>query len=95
VTGQNLTSWTQRYLDLAVRGVRSDEVTGKFARYLEWFTDWLTTGLGHGRLSAVTAREVTAWRVRNNPRVCDAGSGVKMRSLTRCGSGPGSAGAPP
>jgi len=30
-----LTAWTQRYLDLAVRGVRSDEVTGKIARHLE------------------------------------------------------------
>src|SRR6266496_1373310 len=27
----SLAAWTQRYLDLAVRGVRSDEVTGRSA----------------------------------------------------------------
>src|SRR4249919_1868897 len=58
----SLTAWTQRYLDLAVRGVRSDEVTGKIARHLNRFTDWLTAGLGHDRVSAVTPREVAAWR---------------------------------
>jgi integrase len=58
----SLTSWTQRYLDLAVRGVRSDEVTGKIARHLDRFTVWLTDGLGHDRISAVTPREIAAWR---------------------------------
>jgi site-specific recombinase XerD len=58
----SLTAWTQRYLDLAVRGVRSDEVTGKIARHLERFTAWFTAGYGHDRVSAVTPREVTAWR---------------------------------
>jgi integrase len=60
--GDSLTAWTQRYLDLAVRGVRSDEVTGKITRHLERFADWLTAGLGHDRVSAVTPREVAAWR---------------------------------
>jgi len=60
--GDSLTDWTQRYLDLAVRGVRSDEVTGKIARHLDRFTTWFTNGYGHDRVSAVTAREVTAWR---------------------------------
>ena len=60
--GDSLAAWTQRYLDLAVRGVRSDEVTGKIDRHLERFTGWLTTGLGHDRVSAVTPREVAAWR---------------------------------
>src|ERR1700730_16779458 len=58
----SLASWTRRYLDLAVRGVRSDEVTGKIARHLDRFTAWLTDGLGHDRISAVTPREVAAWR---------------------------------
>jgi integrase len=58
----SLKSWTQRYLDLAVRGVRSDEVTGKITRHLDRFTAWLTDGLGHDRVSAVTPREVAAWR---------------------------------
>ena len=58
----NLTAWTQRYLDLAVRGVRSDEVTGKITRHLERFAAWCIAGLGHDRVSAVTPREVAAWR---------------------------------
>jgi site-specific recombinase XerD len=60
--GDSLTAWTQRYLDLAVRGVRSAEVTGKIARHLERFAAWLIAGLGHDRVSAVTPREVAAWR---------------------------------
>ena len=58
----SVTAWTQRYLDLAVRGVRSDEVTGKIARHLERFAAWRIAGLGHDRVSAVTPREVAAWR---------------------------------
>src|SRR6266702_543151 len=58
----SLAAWTQRYLDLAVRGVRSDEVTGKISRHLGRFTGWLVTGLGHDQVSAVTPREVAAWR---------------------------------
>src|SRR6266849_8294366 len=58
----SLAVWIQRYLDLAVRGVRSDEVTGKITRHLERFADWLTAGLGHDRISTVTPREVAAWR---------------------------------
>ncbi len=60
--GDSLTTWTQRYLDLAVRGVRSDEVTGKIARHLGRFTAWFTAGYGHNRVSAVTPREIAAWR---------------------------------
>ena len=58
----SLTAWTQRYLDLAVRGVRSDEVTGKITRHLERFAIWCIAGLGRDRVSAVTPREVAAWR---------------------------------
>jgi hypothetical protein len=58
----SLATWTQRYLDLAVRGVRSDEVTGKIARHLDRFAAWFTNGYGHDRVSAVTPREVAAWR---------------------------------
>ncbi|MFI6182972.1 hypothetical protein ACIA8R_46115 [Nonomuraea sp. NPDC051191] len=58
----SLVMWTQRYLDLAVRGVRSAEVEAKITRHLQRFADWLADGLGHDRLSAVTPREVAAWR---------------------------------
>nr|WP_246558365.1 ATP-binding protein [Nonomuraea jabiensis] len=50
------------YLDLAVRGVRSAEVSTKISRHLERPCAWLAAGLGHPRVSAVTAREITAWR---------------------------------
>ncbi|WP_113702009.1 tyrosine-type recombinase/integrase [Nonomuraea lactucae] len=58
----SLTVWIERYLDLAVRGVRSAEVAAKIARHLQRFATWIAGGLGHDRLSAVTVREVTAWR---------------------------------
>jgi hypothetical protein len=37
-------------------------VTGKIARHLNRFADWLTAGLGHDCASAVTPRKVAAWR---------------------------------
>ncbi|MGO8885601.1 MAG: tyrosine-type recombinase/integrase [Streptosporangiaceae bacterium] len=37
-------------------------MAGKIDRHLERFTGWLVTGLGHERVSAVTPREVAAWR---------------------------------
>ncbi|WP_084958392.1 hypothetical protein [Thermoactinospora rubra] len=58
----SLPAWTERYLDLAVRGVRSAEVAAKISRHLQRFAAWITDGLGHDRLSAVTPREVSAWR---------------------------------
>ncbi len=42
--------------------MRSDEVTGKITRHLERFAAWCIAGLGHDRVSAVTPREVAAWR---------------------------------
>jgi integrase len=54
--------WIERYLDLAVRGVRSAEVTAKISRHLERLRAWITAGLGHERVSAITARELAAWR---------------------------------
>ncbi|GAA3845369.1 hypothetical protein GCM10022226_80710 [Sphaerisporangium flaviroseum] len=58
----SLPVWMERYLDLAVRGARSTEVIAKISRHLERFGAWIADGLGHDRLSAVTVREVTAWR---------------------------------
>jgi integrase len=58
----SLAVWIERYLELAVRGVRSAEVAGKIARHLGRFADWIADGLGHDRVSAVTPREIAAWR---------------------------------
>ena len=62
VADDSVTAWTQRYLDLAVRGVRSDEVTAKITRHLQRFANWFIDGYGHDRISSVTPREVAAWR---------------------------------
>jgi hypothetical protein len=51
-----------RYLDAAVRGVRSAEVADKIALHLARFRDHFHTTHGHDRLSAVVRREVVAWR---------------------------------
>jgi integrase len=57
-----LAAWAERYLDLAVRGVRSPEVAAKIARHLDRFQTWFHAGFGHDRISAVTPREVAGWR---------------------------------
>ena len=58
----SLALWAGRYMDLAVTGARSAEVAGKIARHLGRFRTWFAEGFGHDRISAVTPREVTAWR---------------------------------
>jgi site-specific recombinase XerD len=58
----SLALWAHRYLTLAVRGARSAEVAGKITRHLASFHAFLAAGLGHDRVSAVTPREVAAWR---------------------------------
>jgi site-specific recombinase XerD len=58
----SLTVWVDRYLELAVCGVRSAEVGAKIARHLDRFRTWFADGFGHDRLSAVTSREIRAWR---------------------------------
>ncbi|MFF5213272.1 hypothetical protein [Streptosporangium sp. NPDC000396] len=59
VADDSLTTWSECYLDPAVRGVRSAEVTGKLARHLGRFRAWIIDGLERDQLSAVTVREVT------------------------------------
>lgn len=55
-------AWAGRYLDAAVRGVRSAEVADKIALHLARFRDHFHAAHGHDRLSAVVQREVVAWR---------------------------------
>jgi site-specific recombinase XerD len=55
-------TWIERYLELAVHGARSAEVEAKIARHLARFQAFITAGIGHDRIAAVTAREVAAWR---------------------------------
>ena len=58
----SIEDWAGRYLDAAVRGVRSAEVAGKIALHLARFADHFTDAHGHERLTAVVRREVVAWR---------------------------------
>ena len=58
----SLAAWSGRYLDLAVAGVRSPEVARKITRHVGRFQSWFVAGFGHDRISAVTLREVAAWR---------------------------------
>ncbi|MGH3547747.1 MAG: hypothetical protein ACRDQU_06440, partial [Pseudonocardiaceae bacterium] len=58
----SIEAWAGRYLDAAVRGVRSAEVTDKIALHLARFGDHVHAERGHERLSAVVRREVLGWR---------------------------------
>ncbi|MFI2664108.1 tyrosine-type recombinase/integrase [Micromonospora carbonacea] len=60
----SIEDWAGRYLDAAVRGVRSAEVADKIALHLSRFRDHFHAAHGHDRLSAVVHREVVAWRTR-------------------------------
>jgi integrase len=58
----SIEGWAGRYLDAAVRGVRSAEVADKIALHLARFRDHIQDEYGHERLSAVVRREVIGWR---------------------------------
>ncbi len=61
-TEDSLAIWAERYLALAVRGVRSAEVAAKIARHLDRFHAFIIAGFGHDRIATVTPREVAGWR---------------------------------
>jgi alkylation response protein AidB-like acyl-CoA dehydrogenase len=54
----SIEDWAGRYLDAAVRGVRSAEVADKIALHLARFADHFTAAHGHERLTAVVRREL-------------------------------------
>jgi len=57
-----LTAWSERYLALAVAGVRSEEVAKKIALHLGRFALFHKEGYGHERISTVLRRDVVAWQ---------------------------------
>jgi integrase len=57
-----LTVWIERYLALAVVGVRSEDVAKKIALHLERFASFYKAGYGHERISTVLRRDVVAWQ---------------------------------
>lgn len=43
----SVAAWTDHYLELAVRGVRSAEVAGKIVAHLARFVEFITDAYGH------------------------------------------------
>src|SRR5713101_5924578 len=61
-TPDSLAAWTRVYLQLAVHGVRSEDVTAKVTLHLERFRQFIADAYGHERLTTVLKRDVVAWR---------------------------------
>ena len=57
-----LSAWRERYLRLAVAGVRSPAVAVKIALHLQRFTDFFRTRYGHERIAACLHRDVLDWQ---------------------------------
>jgi integrase len=72
----SIEDWVSRYLDAAIHGVRSDEVTAKIALHLGRFREHFADTQGHERLSAVIRREVVAWREHLATTPDDGGLGL-------------------
>lgn len=58
----NLHTWMENYLQMAIAGVRSEEVARKIALHLECFIVFFTDRYGHDRISACLKRDVLTWR---------------------------------
>lgn len=74
----SIEAWAARYLDLAVRGVRSAEVADKIASHLARFRDYFADTYGHDRLSGVVRRDVAGWR----DHLADPQAGAGLASST-------------
>ena len=59
-TPDSLEAWITRYLDLAVRGVRSPAVTEKITLHLARFLAYFAQSYGHDRISTCLRRDVVA-----------------------------------
>jgi integrase len=58
----SLAAWIDRYVRLAVTGVRSEAVTQKLVLHLQRFRAFFMQAYGHDRLSACVKRDVATWR---------------------------------
>ena len=90
-----LTAWSERYLALAVVGVRSEEVAKKIALHLERFASFYKEAYGHERISAVLRRDVVAWQQALVDSGAGAGDGEQSSRQPLClhhlGARPGAA----
>ena len=61
-TPDSLGDWVERYLALAVSGVRSEAVAGKIALHLGRFARCFEEAYGHDRISTLLKRDVREWQ---------------------------------
>ncbi len=61
-TPDSLHAWIERYLALAVTGVRSEAVTDKIALHLGRFAAFFHEAYGHDRISTLLKRDVREWQ---------------------------------
>src|SRR4051794_19046277 len=61
-TVDSLGVWVERYQQLAVAGVRSEEVARKIALQLGRFVAFYKDAYGHDRVSTCLKRDVVAWQ---------------------------------
>lgn len=58
----SLRTWMDYYLEVAVRGVRSEEVTGKIQLHLQRFQQFFEKRYGQEHISSCIKRDVLAWQ---------------------------------
>jgi len=61
-TPDSLSDWIERYLALAVSGVRSGAVEEKIALHLRRFAAFFNEAYGHDRISTLLRRDVRGWQ---------------------------------
>jgi site-specific recombinase XerD len=84
-TPDSLEAWITRYLDLAVRGVRSPAVTEKITLHLARFLAYFAQSYGHDRISTCLRRDVVAWqRTLQQQGLAPATINNHLASLSTC-----------
>jgi len=78
----SLRYWKDRYLQLAVTGVRSAEVTNKISLHLERFVKFFIDCYGHDRISTCLKRDVIAWQMQLQPNFAPATVNNHLASLS-------------
>lgn len=78
----SLAEWVDRYLSLAVAGVRSAEVAAKIALHLQRFCDAFAGDYGHDRISTVGRRDVVRWVEQLATRLAPATVNNHLASLS-------------
>lgn len=58
----SLTAWMDYYLEMAVQGIRSEEVTRKIQLHLQRFQQFFEQRYGQERISSCTKRSVLTWQ---------------------------------